>query len=77
MKTVLETFSTESASAYHHTLLLAFVTNRGADKCDLIEVVDWIFSVDKNDRRITKEFMPIYELEAQLDENGVPVKCGE
>lgn len=75
-KTVLETFSSESASDYQHTLLLAFLTQRSTEQCDLIEVVDWVFSVDKKDGRVRKEFMPVYELEAQLDVSGKPKLCG-
>lgn len=74
-KTVLESFTAETTSAFQHTLLLSLLTSRGADQCDLIEVVDWIFSVDKDSGQITKEFMPIYELEAKLDNNGIPTTC--
>lgn len=76
-KTVLESFTTESTNTYQHTLLLSFLTNQGTDSCDLIEVVDWIFSVDKNSGRMTKEFMPIYELQAKLNDNGIPVVCDD
>ena len=74
-KKVLETFSTETDSAFQHTLLLAFMTKQGADQCDLIEVVDWVFSVDKNDGHITKEFRFLYDIEARLVDNGIPQKC--
>jgi hypothetical protein len=74
-KKVLETFATETDSAFQHTLLLAFMTKQGADQCDLIEVVDWVFSVDKNDGHITKEFRLLYDMEVRLVDNGIPQKC--
>lgn len=75
-KKVLETFSTELPGTYQHTLLLALVTNQGADRCDLIEVVDWVFSMNKADGELTKKFNLLYQFEAQLV-NGVPEKCNE
>lgn len=74
-KKVLETFSTETDSAFQHTLLLALVTKQGTGQCDLIEVVEWIFNVDKDDGQITKEFNLLYDMSAHLV-NGVPEKCG-
>ena len=73
-KTVLETFSAEEGNEYKHTLVLAFLTNQGWDRCDLIEVVDWVFTIDKSDGKITKEFKLLYQMETQVI-NGVPVKC--
>ncbi len=75
-KNVLETFSAEQENTYQHTLLLAFLTNQGTNKCDLIEVVDWVFTVDKTDGQITKEFIYLYRMEAQLV-NRIPQKCDE
>lgn len=73
-KTVLETFSSEQQIFVRHTLVLAFLTNRGTDQCDLIEVIDWVFSVDKNSRRIEKEFKPVYQFDATLVD-GMGQKC--
>lgn len=73
-KAVLETFSTEKDDVYQHTLLLAFLTNQRPDRCDLIEVVDWIFSVNKVDGEIGKQFNLLYQMEARL-EDGVAVQC--
>ena len=75
-KTVLETFSSEHTNTYEHTLALAFVTNQGTDRCDLVEVVDWVFSVNKSDGAVTKEFRLLRQFEAQLV-NGSPEKCGD
>ena len=71
---VLESFSSEQEDAYEHTLLLALATIQGTDQCDLIEVVDWVFSVDKNSGQITKKFNILFEFEARLA-NGVPEPC--
>ena len=73
-KTVLDSYSDELADTYQHTLMLAFVTNQGFDKCDLVEVVDWIFTVDKDDGQMTKEFKLLYQFDAELV-NGIPQKC--
>ncbi len=73
-KTVLASFSGDRANAFQHTLMLGFVTNQGFDKCDLVEVVDWVFTVNKDDGRVTKEFIHLYQFEAQLI-NELPERC--
>ena len=73
-KKVLATSSTEQVDTYQHTLLLAFATNQGTGECDLIEVVDWVFTVDKSDGKITKDFVPLFEFQAHLI-NGIPQRC--
>ncbi len=62
------------ANSHQHTLMLAFVTNQGLDKSDLVEVVDWIITVDKDDGQMTKEFKLLYQFDAELV-NGTPQKC--
>lgn len=71
---VLESFSSEQEDTYEHTLLLALATIQGTDQCDLIEVVDWVFSVDKNSRQITKKFNILFDFEARFAD-GVPELC--
>jgi len=73
-KKVLESFSAEKSDRFENTLLLIFVTNQGDGNCDLIELVDWIFSVDKSTGQITKTFRKIYETEAKLVDGG-PQEC--
>ncbi len=73
-KTVLDSFSYERADTYQHSLMLAFVTIQGIDKCDLVEVVEWVFTVEKDNGQVTKEFTLLYQFEAQLI-NGLPDKC--
>ena len=75
-KKVLETFSTETETAFQHTLMLAFATKQGSGQCDFIDVVDWDFSVNKDNGQINKEFKHLYDMQAQLV-NGVPIKCGD
>jgi len=74
-KTVLESFTEELGGAFRHTLLLAFVNKQGFGKCDLIEVVDWVFSVDQGTGRVTKDFRLLYSFEAE-NSNGTPRRCG-
>ncbi len=73
-KKVLEAYSAENNNGYQHTLALAFLTNQGVDKCDLIEIVDWVFTVDRNTGQITKDFRLVYQMEAQLLD-GTPTRC--
>lgn len=73
-KTVLNSFSDDRIDTYQHTLVLGFITSQGYDRCDLIEVVDWVFTVDKNDGQVTKDFTRLYQFEAQLI-SGLPEKC--
>lgn len=74
-KTVLESFTEEFGGTFRHTLLLAFVNKQGFGKCDLIEVVDWIFKVDQGTGQVTKEFRLLYSFEAEKS-NGTPRRCG-
>jgi len=71
---VVDSFSSETPDSYQNTLLLVLVTNRGNDNCDLIELVDWEFGVDKESGQITKSFRRISQLEAQIVD-GVPQEC--
>lgn len=73
---VMQTISSQRGNTYRHTLVLAVLTSLGTDKCDLIEVIDWEFSVDTDSGQITKEFRPVFDLEAELVD-GVPQVCGE
>lgn len=73
-KKVLDSYSTQTADSFKHTLVLAFISNQGTNRCDMIEVVDWVFSVDKSSGEISKSFRPVYQMEAEL-ENGTPYEC--
>ena len=73
-KTVLETYSEETPESLRHTLRLAFVTSQGFGRCDLVEVVDWVFAVDRSTGEVSKEFNLLYGFEAELV-NGAPRRC--
>jgi len=71
---VLLTYSAELQTTVEHTLLLGFAINQGTGRCDRIEVVDWIFSADKSDGQVHKEFLLLFSFEAQLVDN-TPELC--
>lgn len=73
-KTVLQSVTEEFGNTFRHTLMLALVSNQGFGKCDLIEVVDWVFNVDRATGQIAKEFRPLYSFEAD-NINGAPQRC--
>lgn len=72
---VLDSFSEEGNGSVRHTLRLGLVTPRGSGRCDVVEVVDWIFSLDEIDGSMTKSFQLRRRFEAELID-GVPRKCG-
>ncbi len=65
-KKVLESYNTEDADSFKQTLLLAFSTNQGTGRCDLIEVVEWTFSADKTTGNVSKSFETMHTFEAEL-----------
>jgi len=71
---VLRTYSTELQTTLEHTLLLGFAINQGTGRCDRIEVVDWIFSADKSNGQINKEFLLLFSFEAQVVDS-IPELC--
>lgn len=72
---VLDSFSEEDAGLIRHTLRLALVTTRGDGQCDLVEVVDWSFTLDTDDGRMEKSFELRHRFEAGFVD-GVPHVCG-
>lgn len=74
-KAVIETISVTRSDAHQHTLVLAFAINQGTDKCELIEVVEWVFTLNREDGEMTKEFNLLRRFESQLV-NGIPELCG-
>lgn len=71
---VLQSFSRETADAFEHTLVLGIAHSQGFERCDRIEVIDWVWTVNKSSGEISKSYNPLYELEARLD-GGVPTSC--
>ena len=72
---VIDSFSESRASRLQHTLLLALVTNQGADRCDLIQVVEWRFSADPSNGEIQKSFDTVRRFEARLVDGQAAI-CG-
>ena len=70
----MESFSIERSYDYRHTLWLVFVTNQGFDNCDLVEDVDWLFAVDKDDGQITNDFILRHQFNPELI-NGALQEC--
>ncbi len=71
---VLATFSLENATAYEHTLMLAFAFRRATDQCDRIEVIDWTFTADKQTGELHKKFVLHSAFGARFV-NGAPQLC--
>ena len=71
---VLDSSTNESDETIEHTLRLAFAYDQGAEQCDRIEVVDWIFRVNKESGEIGRSFEFRFAVEAQRV-NGVPEEC--
>ena len=61
-------------TAIRQTLLLAFSSNQGTDRCDLIEIAKWEFSADPYTGRVNKRFDIVHSFEAKVI-NGAPVLC--
>ena len=72
---VLDSFSGAEPGFVRHTLRLGLVTPQGDGSCDVVEVVDWVFSLDVSDGRIDKSFELRRRFEAERVD-GVPRKCG-
>lgn len=71
---VLQSFTRETSDRIEHTLLLGLAHSQGFDRCDRIEVIDWVWSVDKATGEVSKSYNPLYEMEAKLTA-GVPETC--
>ena len=73
-KKVLESLTASSPNSHQHTLVLAFAINQGTDRCDRIEVVNWVFNADRSSGDVTRSFDVIHSFEARLD-NGSLELC--
>lgn len=71
---VLDSYTTEDDQSIEHTLELAFLVKQGYDRCDRIEVFDWVFTAGKTEGRISRAFRFRYGIEARL-EQGKAVPC--
>ena len=73
-KKVIDSVTTETASGYDQTLLLAFSTSQGLDRCDRIEVARWVFSANAQSGEVTRTFETVRFFEAKV-ENGRAIVC--
>ena len=71
---VLDSFTSENPQAIEHTLRLAFVINQGFDRCDRIEIIDWVFSASRENGQVDRRFDLQAAFEARLVD-GVPERC--
>lgn len=71
---VLQSYTTERAGSIDHTLVIAVAFNQGSERCDRIEVIDWVFSADKATGEVSKAFNFLFSLEAR-NVGGVPLEC--
>ena len=72
-KKVIDSVTTETAAGYDHTLLLAFSTSQGFDRCDRIEVARWVFSADSQSGEVTRTFETVRFFEAEVAAGRVVV----
>lgn len=63
---IIESNAQSLGATLQHTLLLALVTNQGADRCDLVEVVEWRFSADPADGEVQRTYDTVRSFEAWL-----------
>ena len=73
-KKVIDSYGAATDRALQQTLVLAFATNQGANRCDLLEVAEWRFSVDRFSSEVSKSFAIVRSFEATL-ENGTARIC--
>jgi len=71
---VLSSFGDARETALGHTLRLAFRSSQGPDRCDLIEIAEWRFSVDTVSGEVSKQFTTLRSFEARLA-GGAPSLC--
>ena len=71
---VLDSFTSENPETIVHTLRLAFVINQGSDRCDRIEIIDWVFSAQRANGQVARRFDFQRAFEARVV-NGVPEHC--
>lgn len=73
-KKVIGMRAAETPGELQHVLELAFATNQGSGNCDLIEIVDWRFSANRQSGAVEHHFEITRTFEARLDTAG-PVLC--
>jgi len=71
---VLSSTTSAGTDTIEHTLKLAFLVKQGFERCDRIEVFDWIFSANPTSGEVQREFRFAYAIEAR-DNSGTPEQC--
>lgn len=74
-KKVIATYATQDDTALQHTLRLAFATSQGSGQCDLVEVVDWQYSVERLSGEVSRRFTVLHRFEAR-HQAGISSICG-
>ncbi len=69
---VLDTWSGPDGA--EHTLLLGFASTQGTGQCDLVEVVEWVFTADAVTGRVDGDFSLVRSFRAELVD-GTPRLC--
>lgn len=71
---VLASAPIAGSSGIEHSLLLAFASGQGSERCDRVEVVSWTFSADPSSGDIRSDFRTLSTFEAEVV-SGSPRIC--
>ena len=72
-KKVIDSYDSSTPDTLERTLVLAFATTQGADRCDRIEVTKWTFSANRSSGEVRKSFAHEHFFEASNDNGSVTV----
>ena len=70
---VLDSRGATTDGEFAHTLVLALATRQGNEQCDLIEVANWRFAVDRDSGLVEKRYAVVHRFEATADNGGVRI----
>lgn len=70
---VIDSYGSANDAELSHTLVLALATRQGSDRCDLIEVADWQFAVDRESGSIEKRFAIVRRFEATVENGSIRI----
>ena len=72
-KKVIDSYASSTADTLQQTLVLAFASSQGFDRCDRVEVARWTFSADRVTGEIEKRFVTSHFFEASNDSGTVSI----
>lgn len=72
-KKVIDSYGSGTSETLEQTLVLAFATTQGVDRCDRIEVAKWTFSANRSSGEVSKIFTSERVFEARNDSGNVAV----